>query len=593
MKKLTLIFLVFILFVGTGNLYPQMTSEDENIWSIVKRDPAAPTKVETPEWIPAEQIVRFYNFGDGITVFPNFRPHPTTNSTQSETSVDVHPANSNIVFCSANASDWPVNTIFGSGVYWSVDGSTNWTGYDQPPFGSNRGDPVSVIGADGRLYENYINSASGQGVAVSTNNGVNWTTHTVAPNPGSLADKNHFMVDKTPTSPYVNRAYCAWTEFGGINDYNVALKYSSNYGQNWSSSINLSSGLSTSYLNQGANVQTGLNGEVYATWTVYIGSNVNDGEDGIGFARSTDGGVSWSAPIYVYQQTNFGIRTTSLSGGKGIRCNSFPSMAVDRSGGSNNGNIYIVWAQRGVSPAGIDPDVVMSKSTDGGTTWASPVRVNDDALNNGKDQILPWVTVDQATGQLIVTFYDSRNVPNSQAEVFMATSYTGGEPFTNFAVSDQAFVLDPISGFSGNYAGDYIGVAAYNDVAYAYWMDERTGNAQGWMAKVEFGPPCPIDPPSDPNPVNGATDLALTGNSLSWTNGAGASQIEVWFGEGGNLNMVYSGSPITTFSLSSFEPFTYNTTYGWQVKGMNDTCSVPGAIWTFTTMQDPNLFQVL
>jgi hypothetical protein len=42
-----------------------------------------------------------------------------------------------------------------------------------------------------------------------------------------------------------------------------------------------------------------------------------------------------SAPIYVYQATNFGIRTTSLPG-KGIRCNSFPSMAVDRSGGPNN-----------------------------------------------------------------------------------------------------------------------------------------------------------------------------------------------------------------------------------------------------------------
>jgi hypothetical protein len=111
------------------------------------------------------------------------------------------------------------------------------------------------------------------------------------------------------------------------------------------------------------------------------------------------------------------------------------------------------------------------------------------------------------------------------------------------------------------------------------------------MPVVEMGPPCPIDPPANPNPTNGATNIPITGNTATWTNGAGATQIEVWFGETGNLNQVYNGAPITSLSLASFEPFDYNTTYGWQVKGKNDTCTVPGPVWTFTTMQDPNLFQ--
>ena len=33
-------------------------------------------------------------------------------------------------------------------------------------------------------------------------------------------------------------------------------------------------------------------------------------------------------------------------------------MSVDRSGGANNGNIYIVWPQINVAPAGTDPDIV-------------------------------------------------------------------------------------------------------------------------------------------------------------------------------------------------------------------------------------------
>jgi len=111
------------------------------------------------------------------------------------------------------------------------------------------------------------------------------------------------------------------------------------------------------------------------------------------------------------------------------------------------------------------------------------------------------------------------------------------------------------------------------------------------MPVVEMGPPCLIDPASNPNPVNGATNIPITGNTATWTNGAGATQIEVWFGETGNLVQVYNGAPITSLSLVPFEPFVYNTTYGWQVIGKNDTCTVPGSVWKFTTIQDPNLVQ--
>lgn len=111
------------------------------------------------------------------------------------------------------------------------------------------------------------------------------------------------------------------------------------------------------------------------------------------------------------------------------------------------------------------------------------------------------------------------------------------------------------------------------------------------MPVVQMGPPCPIDPASNPNPVNGATNIPIAGNTATWTNGTGATQIEIWFGQAGNLVQVYNGAPITSLSLAPFEPLQYNTTYGWQVKGKNDTCVVPGTVWSFTTMQDPNLVQ--
>ena len=579
-----LVVIIFSLLYSTISI--AQTESDENIWSVVKVNPNI-TKTILPKnyWTPAEQVAMFIPLLDGITVSPNFRLKPGSNTTQSEMSVDIHPSNNNIVFGSANTTDWPMTTLFGTGVYWSLNGGTTWTGYDNPPF-SSYCDPASVIGFDGKFYQNFITNSNGQGVAISTNNGVNWNSYTIAPNPGSVADKNHFMVDKKSGSPYVNRSYCGWTDFGGTNNYDVVLRYSTNFGQTWSAtSINLSNALS-SYLNQGINIQTGPNGEVYAVWAVYLDSNVGTGEDGIGFAKSTNGGVTWSTPTYVYQQTNFGIRGY-LSSKNSIRVSSFPSMAVDRSGGPYNGYIYVSWPQRGVSPAGSDPDIVMVRSTNGGTNWSTPVRVNNDPLNNGKDQYYSWCTVDQATGQFMIVFYDSRDVANNQANVYMARSLDGGVNFENFKVSDQPHTPLPIAGLAGGYAGDYIGLAAYDDVAYPLWADNRTGNYQGWMAKVTFGPPCPVGVPSNPIPVNGATNVSVTIPQISWTNGTGTTQCEVWFGVSGGMSKVYDGSLISSWTIPT--PLNYSTSYNWQIVDKNDTCSSIGSNWSFTTELSPGV----
>jgi hypothetical protein len=150
-----------------------------------------------------------------------------------------------------------------------LDGSQTypWGGTNDPGtlpgFGRNSGDPVSVIGVNGYWYEGYISNPGGQGISVTTNNGANWSTYTVAPNPGSLADKNHLMVDKTSTSPFVNRVYATWTDFGGANNNDGVVRYSTNFGQNWSGSINVTQSISAGSHSQGVNVQTAGNGDVY------------------------------------------------------------------------------------------------------------------------------------------------------------------------------------------------------------------------------------------------------------------------------------------------------------------------------------------
>jgi len=591
----TLLTLVWMVSIFTTTLFSQGTQDNEKIWSKIfidqnNIDPGDPNY----KWDPPKSETKTFLFsGGGITVNPNFRPLPTTNTTQSELSIDVAPFSENIVFASANTTNWPVTTLFGTGVYWSLDGAQNWGGSDIPPFGSNSGDPASVIGNNGNFYENYINNPGGMGISISTDNGATWSTHSVAPNPGSLADKNHMMIDKTPGSPYEGRLYVTWTDFGGPNNNDVVIRYSTDNGVTWTSSFNLSSSLNAGSHSQGANVQTAANGDVYVTFAIY--DNFPTGEDAIGFAKSTDGGDTWtSSRIYgaltPNPNFNFGIRGSLKP--TSIRVSSFPSMAVDRTTagltpGGASGNIYITWPQRGVTPAGSDPDIVMIKSTDGGTTWSAPVRVNDDAVSNGKDQYFPWMTVDQATGQLLFVFYDSRDINNDSSSVWMASSFDGGTTFNNFEVSEEPFRPKPIPGLAGGYQGDYIGIAALNDVAYPYWADDRTGNYQGWMSVVNFGPPCPVDPPTNPAPANGAIDVPITLAQLSWDNGAGATENELWFGEAGSLVLVHSGSLISLWPIPG--NLSYSTSYQWRVVEMNDTCSVSGPVWSFATEPNPDI----
>jgi hypothetical protein len=557
----------------------QDVKDYQKIWSKVTID-AETSQGGDPNyrWKPKPSEPKTYFLsGTGITVNPNFRLLPNTNTTQSELSVDVAPFSEQIIFASSNATPWPVFTLWGTGVYWSLDGGQIWGGADNsstlPGFVSNDGDPASVIGNNGHFYEGYIHSTGGNGISVSTDNGATWTSTLVAPNPGSLADKNHLMVDKTPGSPFEGRIYAAWTDFGGPNTNDVVVRYSTDNGATWSSSVNISQSINAGSHSQGVNIQTAANGDVYAAFAIYDDFPSNTApEDAIGFAKSTDGGVTWNtARIYgaltPNGNFNFGVRGFLNFGADDVRVASFPSMAVDRSGGlpregGVNGNIYICWPH-----------------------WSSPVIVNDVQSFN---QYFPWCTVDQSTGQLMFVWYDSRLTGNDSTSVWMARSLDGGTTFDNFEVSEQPFKPKPIAGLAGGYQGDYIGIAALNDVAYPYWSDDRTGNYQGWMSVVNFSEPCPILPASNPNPASGTTDVSIDITVLTWENGPGAVSNETYFGTSpGGMSMVQSGSLATSWTVAG--PLEFSTTYYWQIVEIGDTCNQSGPIWNFTTEPNPDL----
>ena len=127
----------------------------------------------------------------------------------------------------------------------------------------------------------------------------------------------------------------------------------------------------------------------------------------------------------------------------------------------------------------------MIKSSDEGSTWSDPIRVNQDEQGQGHEHYFPWITCDPETGTLSVIFYDDRNVGGNKCEVFCANSFDGGETWEDFRVSDVDFTPAPIPGLAGGYMGDYLGISARGGQVYPVWTDNRSGVTMTYCSPYE------------------------------------------------------------------------------------------------------------
>ena len=401
-------------------------------------------------------------------------PVTQQSSTQSENSIFVDPNSDNTVLNSNNSTPESGNSVYGADGLFSFDIGETWAGSIYGAGGSNNGDPATGIDRLGRWYVGYISNSMGQAISYSDDQGQTWTKVNVS---SGSTDKNHLWVDTKEGSPYVNNIYIAWME-----NSQTVVRTSTDRGLSWSSSTNISSGDNAGSHNQGVNLATGPNGEVYAAWAIYDSWPAD--EKAIGFASSLDGGTTWTNGTRIIDNIR-GIRNSGVP--ENMRVNSFPTMACDLSNGPYSGNLYVTWTNIGVpgQNTGNDRDVYLIKSSDGGATWSDPIRVNQDPIGQGKAHYFPWVAVDPSNGILSIVFYDNRNTNANQAEAWVATSNDGGTTWDDFKVSDVSFTPQPIPGLASGYFGDYLGITALNGKVYPCWTDNRSGHAMTYVSEFE------------------------------------------------------------------------------------------------------------
>jgi hypothetical protein len=548
MKKILLLIplLVLGLYLFTGQSVDKTSKRDIDPsqqeplkWSDPLRtsiyDPSVPMPAELPmgdNYVHPNTEVRVVQTPtERLMINPSYRVLPRTNVHQSEIILEVNPVNPMIMFGSSNAVSFPL--YISEGVYVTTNGGASWFGSDtlkasEPAY--HGGDPAPTIDKNGNFIISHLGyQVSGMFGNYSTNNGLNWSNSFTIQS-GSV-DKNLSGTDDVPSSPYYGRSYTVWTTWG--SGYPSRISYTTNGGVNWSAPTNILSPMS-GYIARGEDVEVGPaiggnpNGTVYAVWANNVG---NTAEDWMAFAKSTDGGVTFTGNNQAVDMNGL-LCFNNCFGAYGIRMNSFVRIAIDKSGGPRNGWIYVATSGRNIAPAGSDADIILHRSSDGGTTWMTPVRVNQDPLNNGKNQFYNAVAID-GNGGVNVIYYSNLNTSADSAECFVARSVDGGNTFTEIVASDHRFRPKPVPGLAGGYAGDYIGIAAGAGKIFPFWMDDITGVYQAWTAPIDLGPSVSHTPlPNTENitgpyvvnctitPSGSPINLSLT--KLHWRRGAAA-----------------------------------------------------------------------
>lgn len=162
------------------------------------------------------------------------------------------------------------------------------------------------------------------------------------------------------------------------------------------------------------------------------------------------------------------------------------NLAWDRSGGPHNGRVYVIWTQE--SPNESDnTDIMFQYSGDNGATWTAPARLNDD--HTATSQFMPAIAVDQTTGDVAISWYDSRNdlgsggpgdtdgIPNDDAQIWATYSTNGGVTFApNFQVSAGTFSAPDAQSFFDY--GDYTHAAFQSNLFYPAWSDNSNSTGE-------------------------------------------------------------------------------------------------------------------
>lgn len=300
--------------------------------------------------------------------------------------------------------------------------------------------------------------------------------------------------------------YAVWADNRNHPDRReIYFSYSTDGGQSWSSNIAVYNEPLSSIVNYPSSLITDANGTLYVAWSKFYKVDDFHLKRGSYFSKSMDGGESWSAPVSIANSDqsdsifptlaldhdgnlitawlNYGDNkkldihfAKSTDGGESwsnsVKVNDdsrtmewadlvypTPSLVVD-----GNGTLMLAWTDNRNDHL----DIYFARSEDGGQSWLQPnVRINHHELN---DQVTPWLTVGE-NNAVYAVWADERD---GTSKVYFAKSSDGG---LNWSHSD---LVNPPSDMSTQH--DPRVVVSEGDI-YVAWRKGRNENSNLLLAR--------------------------------------------------------------------------------------------------------------
>lgn len=384
-------------------------------------------------WVAGAASVLTITVGTNVNVTP-------AGGNQSEATVAIDPSNTQRIFVASNP---------GTTSRRSVNGGTTWlaAGAGIP---ASCCDNVAAWDSFGNLFLVNINAALNAVVLfLSTDGGANFTT---------LQTIDTGNIDQPTVRAGAGSVWVTWNNNGTIEARGAAVTGLGAANIGAFTAAQAAPG-SAGVGGQFGDIAIGPSGQVVVTYQsntqIFVNTDANGlGAGGFG-AQVTVTGTNVAKFDSVTPQD---VRTIDAEA----------NLAYDRSGGANNGRLYLSYTDESPDESN-NTDIFVRRSNDNGATWSARVRVNDDATTRA--QILPNISVDQTNGNVALSWHDARNDPgNNNTQFFGAASEDGGVTFgPNFQISAGTSNED-VAGSPVDY-GDYTSSDFAGGLFYPVWAD--------------------------------------------------------------------------------------------------------------------------
>ncbi|MFZ5552650.1 MAG: exo-alpha-sialidase [Bacteroidota bacterium] len=219
-----------------------------------------------------------------------------------------------------------------------------------------------------------------------------------------------------PANP--NNVIAAWIKVTGFTQAAIAVSYSNNAGQTWSSPQNMGH-LSASWTSADPSITFNSSGTAFLAYVDYEYPSLDSGA--VAVVSSANGGMTWSSPV----QAIDGLINSDKPVDR-------PWIVADNSGGTYNGRLYIT--SKNYENGSTTNHVYYCYSSDNGMTW-SPLAILDDVIPCDLVSSMGCLTVG-ADGTVYIAYFSYNLASSLFPRVILSKSIDGGANFSESVITN-------------------------------------------------------------------------------------------------------------------------------------------------------------